>query len=151
MVKRYLLGRVNMNYLTLFWLGGKFAPLVDFLTCFLLDCPPNRLNKSARKNFIAMKLLDFLQLLILQLLKKFHWNILKNEGAGDNSDPGKIANSQMSIIAKKGAEAENFANVFCNVVLFDAFYHKYHVWMENVIQSSFYRDFLDFGQFCRSS
>ena len=31
-----------------------------------------------------MKLLDFLQLLIVQLLKKFHPNILKNEGAGDN-------------------------------------------------------------------
>ena len=31
-----------------------------------------------------MKLLDFLQLLIVQLLKKFHENILKNEGAGDN-------------------------------------------------------------------
>ena len=31
-----------------------------------------------------MKLLDFLQLLIVQLLKKFHLNILKNEGAGDN-------------------------------------------------------------------
>ena len=28
---------------------------------------------------------------------------------------------------------EYFANFFCNVVLFDAFYHKYHVWMENVL------------------
>ena len=35
---------------------------------------------------------------------------------------------------KKGAEVEYFANVFCNVVLFDAFYHKYHVWMENELQ-----------------
>ena len=31
-----------------------------------------------------MKLLDFLQLFIPQLLKKFHPNIFKNEGAGDN-------------------------------------------------------------------
>ena len=30
------------------------------------------LNNSARENFIAMKLIDFLQLLIVQLLKKFH-------------------------------------------------------------------------------
>ena len=35
-------------------------------------------NNSARKIFIAMKLLDFLQLLIMQLLKKFYSNILKN-------------------------------------------------------------------------
>ena len=31
-----------------------------------------------------MKLLDFLQLYIAQVLKKFHQNIMKNEGAGDN-------------------------------------------------------------------
>ena len=43
------------------------------------------------------------------------------------TDQGKIANSQTSIIAKKGAEVEYFANFFCNVVLFDAFYHKYQV------------------------
>ena len=29
---------------------------------------------------------------------------------------------------------EYFANFFCNVVLFDAFYHKFHAWMENVLQ-----------------
>ena len=48
--------------LTLFWLGGEFAP------------PPSRyfLNNFARKNFIATKLLDILQLLIVQHLKKFH-------------------------------------------------------------------------------
>ena len=41
--------------------GGKLTPsLVDFF------------DNSARKIFIAMKLLDFLQLFILQLLKKFH-------------------------------------------------------------------------------
>ena len=50
------------------------------------------------------------------------------------TDSGKIANSQISIIAKKGAEVEYFANFFCNVALFDAFYHKYHVWMENMLQ-----------------
>ena len=31
-----------------------------------------------------MKLLDFLQLLIVQLLKKFYQSILKNEGVGDD-------------------------------------------------------------------
>ena len=36
-------------------------------------CPPGRIfNNSARKVFIDMKLLDFLQLLIVQLLKMFH-------------------------------------------------------------------------------
>ena len=36
--------------------------------------PPKQIfsNNSVRKNFIAMKLLDYLQLLIVQLLKKFH-------------------------------------------------------------------------------
>ena len=48
-----------------------------------------------------MKLLDFLQLLIVQLLKKFHWNILKNEGAGDNilgltQEKSQILKSQLS-------------------------------------------------------
>ena len=42
--------------------GGQICPpsLVDFF------------SNPARKKFIAMKLLDFLQLLIVQLLKKFH-------------------------------------------------------------------------------
>ena len=102
--------------LTLLW-------LVDFF------------NNSARKNFIAMKLFDFLQLLIVQLLKKFHRNILKNEGVGDNFLGLTLEKSQiLTIIAKKGAEMEYFATFFCNVELFDAFYHKYHVWMENVLQ-----------------
>ena len=46
-----------------------------------------------------MKLLDFLQLLIVQLLKKFHENILKNEGAGDNFlglTKSQILKSQLS-------------------------------------------------------
>ena len=48
-----------------------------------------------------MKLLDFLQLLIIQLLKKFHRNILKNEGVGDNFlgltlEKSKILKSQLS-------------------------------------------------------
>ena len=50
------------------------------------------------------------------------------------TDPGKIANSKVSIIAKKGAEFEYFANFLFNVVLFDVFYHNYHVWMEIVLQ-----------------
>ena len=40
----------------------------------------------------------------------------------------------ISIIAKKGAEVDYFAIFSRNVVLFDAFYHKYHVWMENMLQ-----------------
>ena len=73
----------------------------------------------------------------MQLLKKFHRNILKMRGGGrqfSETDPGKIANSLTSIIAKKG-EVEYFSNFFCNVALFDAFYQNYHVWMENVLQS----------------
>ena len=100
-----------------------------------------------------MKLVDSLQLLILQLLKKFHQNIFKKCGGGrrfSGTDPGKIANFQISIIVKNGAEAEYFAN-FCNVVLFDAVYHNYHVWLKNVLQIQFCRDFLDFDQFCRLS
>ena len=77
--------RITVFFLTLFWL----APLVDFFTY------------SARKIFIAMKLLDFLQLFIVQLLKKFHLNILKNEGAGDNFlgltlEKSQILKSQLS-------------------------------------------------------
>ena len=33
---------------------------------------------------MAMKLLDFLQLPIVQLFVKFHSNMLRNEGEGDN-------------------------------------------------------------------
>ena len=54
------------------------------------------------------------------------------------TNPGKIAHSKISIMAKKGVEVECFANVLCNVVLFDASYHNYHVWMENVLQIEFY-------------
>ena len=48
-----------------------------------------------------MKLLDVLQLLIVQLLKKFLKNILKNEGAGDNFlgltlEKSQILKSQLS-------------------------------------------------------
>ena len=50
------------------------------------------------------------------------------------TNPGKIANSQISTIAKNGAGVEYFANFFCKVALFDAFYHKFHVWMKNVLQ-----------------
>ena len=42
-----------------------------------------------------MKLLDFLQLLIAQLVKKFHRNILKNEGAGDDFQRLTLEKSQI--------------------------------------------------------
>ena len=34
------------------------------------------------------------------------------------ADPQKIANSQISIVMKKGAEVEYFTNFFCNVVCY---------------------------------
>ena len=48
-----------------------------------------------------MKLLDFLQLPIVQLLRKFYCNILENEGAGDNFlgltlEKSQILKSQLS-------------------------------------------------------
>ena len=42
-----------------------------------------------------MKLLDFLELLLVQRLKKFNRNILKNEGAGDNFLGLTLAKSQI--------------------------------------------------------
>ena len=50
-----------------------------------------------------MRLLDFLQLRIVKLFRKFHRNILKNEGAGENFLGFTMERSQnsQSIIAKK--------------------------------------------------
>ena len=60
---------VDTYDMNLFWLGGgQMCPLVDFL------------NNSVKKYFIAMKPLDILQLPIVQFLRKFHRNILNNEG-----------------------------------------------------------------------
>ena len=59
---------------------------------------------------------------------------MRGKGQFSETDPGKIANSRISIISKKGAEVEYFANFFCILLLFDAFYHSYHVSMENVLQ-----------------
>ena len=76
-----------------------------------------------------MKLLDFLQLLIVQLLKKFHRNILKNEGAGDNFlglSQEKLQILKSQFLQKKEKMWKFFSNFFCNVVEFDAFYQKYH-------------------------
>ena len=42
---------------------------------------------------------------------------------------------------------ECFANLFCNVVLFDEFYHNYHVWMEKVLQINFITIFLILANF----
>ena len=76
---------------------------------------------------MVMKFLDFLQLPIMQLVRKFFLNILINGGDKQSSgtDPGKIANSRISIIAKKVANIKYSANFFCSVMLFDAFYHNY--------------------------
>ena len=42
---------------------------------------------------------------------------------------------------------EYFANFFCNVVLFDAFYHKYHVCMEMCSKINFIAIFLVLANF----
>ena len=42
---------------------------------------------------------------------------------------------------------EYFANFFCIVVLFDAFYHKYHVWMEICSKFGFISIFLILANF----
>ena len=71
------------------------------------------------------------------VLKKVSLKYFEKSGGGrqfSGTDPGKIANFQTSIMAKKRAEVQYFANFFCNEVLFDAFYHKYRVWLENVLQ-----------------
>ena len=57
-------------------------------------------------------------------------------GAGSRfseTDLAKIANSQISIIAKKGA-GWNILQISFAMVLFDALYHNYHVWMKIVLQ-----------------
>ena len=42
---------------------------------------------------------------------------------------------------------EYFANFFCNVVLFDAFHHKYHVWIEMCSNFNFIVIFLILANF----
>ena len=37
--------------------------------------------------------------------------------------------------------------IFCSVVLFDVFYHNYHVWMKIVFQTKFYSDFMILANF----
>ena len=66
-----------------------------------------------------MKLFDILQLPIVQLLRKFHGNILKNEGAGDNFLGLTLENRKFSNLnyrEKKGAEFEYFGQ-FCRFSL----------------------------------
>ena len=83
-----------------------------------------------------MKLLDFLQLPIVQLLRKFHPNISTNEGEGDNvlGLTLIIASPQISIIAQKVAKFQYFADFFCSVLLFDIFHYNYHFQMKIVFQ-----------------
>ena len=70
---------------------------------------------------------------------------MRGGGQFSGTDPGNIANSQISIIVKKGAKLQYFANLLCSEVLFDVFHHNYHVWMDIVLQIKFNRDFPDFG------
>ena len=50
------------------------------------------------------------------------------------TDSVKIANSQISVFVKKVAKLEYFANFFRRVLLFDVFYHHYHVRREIVLR-----------------
>ena len=60
-----------------------------------------------------MKLLDFLQLLIVQLLKRIHPNIFKNEGAGDNFLGLTLAKSQVlkSQLSRKKEQKWNILQI----------------------------------------
>ena len=93
-------------------------------------------NNSVKTHFVAMKLLDFSATTYYATSHKVSLKYFETWSGRQFSgtDPGKVANSQISIITKKGAEFEYFANFFCNVVLFDVFYHHYHVWVEIVLQ-----------------
>ena len=62
-----------------------------------------------------MKLLEFLQLLIVQLFKKFHLNILKNEGAGDNFLGLTLAKSQ--ILKSQLSRKRSRSGIFCKFLL----------------------------------
>ena len=65
------------------------------------------------------------------------------------ADPGKISNSLESQLLRKKAQITIFCEfLLYGVVLFDVFYHNYHVWMEIVVQIKSHCDFPDFGQFC---
>ena len=46
-------------------------------------------------------------------------------------EKSQILKSQLS---RKVAESGIFWKFLRNVVLFDVFFHNYHVWMENVLQ-----------------
>ena len=79
--------------------GGQICPLVN---CF---------NNSVRKYFIAMKLLDFSQLPTVQLFRKFHCNILKNEGAGDSFLGLTLEKSQILKLSRKKEQNLNILQI----------------------------------------
>ena len=60
------------------------------------------------------------------------------------TDPGKIANSRISIVAKKD-RITILCEFLSQCVLFDVLYHNYHVWIEIELQVKFYRYFPDLG------
>ena len=63
---------------------------------------------------MIMKRLDFLQLPTVRLLRKFYWNILTNEGEGDNFLGLTLENGKLSNLycCEKGARLQYFANFF---------------------------------------
>ena len=62
-----------------------------------------------------MKLADFLQLFIVQLLKKFRRNIFKNEGAGDNFLGLTLENRKFSNLNYR--EKRSRSGIFCKFPL----------------------------------
>ena len=81
---------------------------------------------------MKMKLLEFLPLPFVQLLRKFHRHITTNERESDNMLGHTLENSQTLISQswRKSCKFEYFANIFCIVVLFNVFCRNHHVLME---------------------
>lgn len=81
------------------------------------------MQKTKTSLSTQMKLSDYWQLSVVQLLVKFHENLLTNERAGDNfqglaMEKWPILGSQPS---SENSKIVIFANLLCRVVLFDVF------------------------------
>ena len=112
--KKQLQGYIIMTIIsTLFWLGGNLRP------------PPLRrfFNNSVRSNIVAMKLLGFLPLPIMQLMRNSHWDILTNEGGKTIFWDWPSTNHKFWYFdfRKKSSKVEHFANFFCSLAIFDVF------------------------------
>ena len=101
---------------------------------------------------MVMKLLEFLQLPIMQLLKTVI-EYFNKKGEGDNFRTLTLEKSQILECqsSQKKEKNYNILQLFRSVELFDVFYHNHHVWMDIVLQIKFYCDFPDFGHSCSIS